>query len=98
MNLSGEWIGNYRGHCEQVIKITQAGDLIEAVKVTGDSHVPGGEATFRANVKTGIGEGRVSEVEFRNPQWVPGRLTIVNPERIVFNWGSVGAVEFRKDD
>ena len=26
VNLSGEWIGHYRGHFDQVIKITQFGD------------------------------------------------------------------------
>ena len=49
-NLSGEWIGHYRGHFDQVIKITQLGEEVVAVKITGDDHVPGGAVTFRANV------------------------------------------------
>jgi Cyclin D1 binding domain len=97
-NLGGEWIGHYRGHYDQVIKITQLGEEIVAVKITGDEHVPGGAVTFRANVRTGVGEGQVAEKEFRNPCFVPGKLEVVNAERIVFTWENCGKVEFRKDD
>jgi len=55
VNLAGEWIGHYRGHFDQVVKITQLGEEIVAVKITGDDHVPGGAVTFRANVKSGVG-------------------------------------------
>lgn len=98
VNLSGEWIGFYRGHYDQVIKITQLGEEVVAVKITGDDHVPGGCVTFRANVKTGVGEGQVAEKEYRNPCFVPGKLEIVSSERIVFTWENCGKVEFRKDD
>jgi hypothetical protein len=97
-NLSGEWIGHYRGHFDQVIKITQIGEEIVAVKITGDDHVPGGAVTFRANVKTGVGEGQVAEKEYRNACFVPGKLEITSAERIVFTWENCGRVEFRKDD
>ena len=97
-NLSGEWIGHYRGHFDQVIKITQLGEEVVAVKITGDDHVPGGAVTFRANVKSGVGEGQVAEKEFRNACFVPGKLEVVNSERIVFTWENCGKVEFRKDD
>ena len=98
INLSGEWIGHYRGHFDQVIKITQLGDEVVAIKITGDDHVPGGEVTFRANVVTGVGEGQVSEKEFRNPCFVPGKLEVLSAERITFTWENCGKVEFRKDD
>ena len=98
INLSGEWIGHYRGHFDQVIKITQLGDEVLAVKITGDEHVPGGAVTFRANIKTGVGEGQVAEKEYRNACFVPGKLEIVSAERIVFTWENCGKVEFRKDD
>ena len=98
INLAGEWIGHYRGHFDQVIKITQLGEEVVALKITGDDHVPGGEVTFRANVATGVGEGQVSEKEFRNPCFVPGKLEILSPERIAFTWDNCGKVEFRKDD
>jgi hypothetical protein len=98
INLNGEWIGFYRGHYDQVVKITQSGEEVVATKVTGDEHVPGGCVTFRANLMTGVGEGQVAEKEYRNACFVPGKLEIVNPERIVFTWENCGKVEFRKDD
>lgn len=97
-NLSGEWIGYYPGHFDEVVRIEQAGERAEAVKITGDDHVPGGAITWRANVLTGQGEGQVAEPEFRNPRFVPGKLQILGPERIVFTWNRLGRVEFRKDD
>ena len=72
INLAGEWIGHYRGHFDQVIKITQLGEEIVAVKITGDDHVPGGAVTFRANVRTGhvqcrayVGDKLAAEAEIR---------------------------------
>ena len=97
-NLAGEWIGHYRGHFDQVIKITQLGEEIVAVKITGDDHVPGGAVTFRANVRTGAGEGQVAEKEYRNACFVPGKLEVAGPDRIAFTWENCGRVEFRKDD
>ena len=97
-DLNGEWIGYYRGHYDQVIKITQQGDRVEAIKVTGDEHVPAGAVTFWASLQTLAGEGQVAEKEFRNPCFVPGKLTILNSERIIFSWENCGQVEFRKDE
>ncbi len=97
-NLAGEWIGHYRGHFDQVIKITQLGEEIVAVKITGDDHVPGGAVTFRANVRTGAGEGQVAEKEYRNACFVPGKLEVASSDRITFTWENCGRVEFRKDD
>lgn len=96
--LAGEWIGHYPGHFDEVIRITQHGEMLEAVKVTGDDYVPDGEVTWRANVQTGNGQGQIAEEGFRNPRFIPGRLRIENPERITFIWDDVGAVEYRKDD
>jgi len=98
LNLAGEWIGFYRGHYDQVIKITQNGDWAEAVKITGDEHVPAGEVTWRADLRTLQGEGQIAEKEFRNPCFVPGTLAIINAERIVFTWEKCGGVEYRRDD
>jgi hypothetical protein len=97
-NLSGEWLGYYTGHYDEVVRIQQRGDVVEAVKITGDDYVPAEEVTFRANLKTGRGEGQIAEREFRNPRFVPGRLTVINAERIVFSWENCGEVEFRKDE
>ncbi|MBV9656475.1 MAG: DUF3506 domain-containing protein [Verrucomicrobia bacterium] len=98
MNLAGEWIGHYTGHFDEVIVIEPHGDMVVARKVTGDDFVPAGEITWRADLRTGRGEGQIADREFRNPRFVPGRLEILGPERVVFHWEGVGAVEFRRDD
>lgn len=98
LDLSGEWIGHYPGHFDEVIRITQDGDQAVAVKITGDDHVPAGAITWRANVQTGNGEGQVAEKEFRNPRFIPGTLTVLTAERIRFQWDKSGSVEYRRDD
>lgn len=97
-NFGGEWIGYYPGHYDEVIRIYQRGEQLEAVKITGDDHVPGGAITWRADLRTGRGEGQIAETEFRNPRFIPGKLEIVNSDRIVFTWERLGSVEFRRDD
>jgi hypothetical protein len=98
LDLSGEWIGHYPGHFDEVIRIMQERDHALAVKLTGDEYVPAGNVTWWANVQTGDGQGQIAEQEYRNPRFVPGKLTIVNPQRIVFRWENLGEVEFRRDD
>ena len=97
-DLSGEWIGHYTGHFDEVVRLTQEGPRVEARKVTGDDHVPAGEITWRADLRTGRGEGQVAEREFRRPRFVPGRLEILAPDRLAFHWDGVGSVEYRRDD
>jgi len=98
LDLTGEWIGHYPGHFDEVIRIDQSEDTVEAVKITGDDYVPAGAITWRASLRTLSGEGQIAEKEFVNPRFVPGRLTVVNEERIIFRWQNCGEVEFRRDD
>lgn len=98
VSLSGEWIGHYPGHFDEVIRIDQRGDKIEAVKITGDDYVPAGATTWRASLETLRGEGQIAEEEFTRPRFIPGRLIIVSQERIIFRWENCGEVEFRRDD
>jgi hypothetical protein len=97
-NLAGEWIGHYTGHFDEVIRIHQVADQLEAIKITGDDYVPAGAVTWRANLRDGKGEGQIAEREFRNPRFVPGRLVFLNEERIQFVWENCGTVEYRRDD
>ena len=98
LDFVGEWIGHYPGHFDEVIRIEQRGEELEAIKITGDEYVPAGAVTWRANLRTMEGEGQIAELEFQRPRFVPGSLEIVNPERIIFRWENCGEVEFRKDD
>ena len=98
IDFSGEWLGFYTGHFDEVVRITQKGDYVEAVKITGDDYVPAEEVTWRANLKTGRGEGQIAEREFRNPRFVPGRLQILGRDRLLFRWENCGEVEFRRDE
>lgn len=96
-NLTGEWIGYYTGHFDEVIRVEQNGANVVAIKITGDDFVPAGAVTWRADLRTLRGEGQIAEEEFRRPKFVPGRLSILGPERIAFAWEGVATVEFRKD-
>ncbi len=98
LEFVGEWIGHYPGHFDEVIRIEQHGEDIEAIKITGDDYVPAGELTWRANLRTLRGEGQIAEKEFVHPRLVPGRLIVVNPERIIFRWDRCGEVEYRRDE
>jgi hypothetical protein len=96
--LGGEWIGHYPGHFDEVIRIDQHDDEVEAIKITGDDYVPAGATTWRASLQTLRGEGQIAEEEFKHPRFVSGQLIIVNQERIIFCWDNCGEVEFRRDD
>jgi hypothetical protein len=98
IDLSGEWLGYYTGHFDEVVRITQNGDYVEAVKITGDDYVPADEITWRANIRTGRGEGQIAEREFRNARFVPGRLQVVSSDKLIFTWEKCGEVEFRRDE
>jgi uncharacterized protein DUF3506 len=98
LNLSGEWIGHYAGHFDEVIRITQTGDQLEAIKVTGDDFVPAGAVTWRVDARTLAGEGQIADREFRNPRFTPGQLIILSADRIVFRWENCGEVEYRRDE
>jgi hypothetical protein len=98
VNLTGEWVGHYQGHFDEVVRIVQDGCSVEAWKITGDDYVPACALTWRADLETGRGEGQIAEIEFRNPRFVPGTLRVVDAERIIFEWQNCGMVEYRRDD
>ena len=83
---------------DEVIRLAQDGDHVEAVKITGDDFVPAGEFIWQADLRTGEAQGQIAEREFRNARLVPGKLVVLSPERIVFCWIGYGQVEYRRDD
>lgn len=97
-SLAGEWIGSYPGHFDEIVLIRQTGSVLEAVKVTGDDHVPAGEVTWRFDLVSLRGQGQIADREFRRPRFVPGHLDILGPDRLVFRWENLGSVEYRRDD
>lgn len=98
VRLAGEWVGHYTGHFDEFVRIVQDGSMLEAWKITGDDYVPAGALTWRADLETGLGEGQIAEREFRNPRFVRGKLTVIDSERISFEWENCGTVEYRRDD
>ena len=97
-SLAGEWIGNYRGHFEEVIRIDSTNGQWVATKITGDKNVPAGEITWRVDPTTGLGEGQIAGEGYTQPLFIPGHLELLSPERIVFHWKDLGCVEYRRDD
>ena len=98
LNLAGEWVGHYIGHFDEFVRIVQDGSRVEAWKITGDDYVPAGALTWRADLETGRGEGQIAEQEVRNPRLIPGKLVVLDAERIRFEGQGCGIVEFRRDD
>lgn len=98
LSLAGEWIGRYPGHFDEIVCIRQSGSQLEAIKVTGDDHVPAGEITWRFDLVSLRGEGQIADQEYRHSRFVPGQLEILGPDRIVFHWRNLGSVEYRRDD
>lgn len=97
-DFSGDWIGGYVGHFDEMVRIERCGPAYVATKVSGDDYVPDGEMTWRVDVASLHGEGQIAEAGFRNPRFVPGRLEVIDRDHIVFHWFGVGRVEYRRDD
>ncbi|MBL9172466.1 MAG: DUF3506 domain-containing protein [Verrucomicrobiales bacterium] len=97
-SIEGLWVGSYGDHGPELIRIKLEGDLAIATKLIGDPNVPSGQVTWKADVKSGQGQGRGADTGFVNPRWYPGTLTITNPDRLTFTWTGLGATLFRRVD
>ncbi len=97
LDLTGEWIGFYPGHFDEVVSVVKRDGCWEATKITGDDYVPAGEISWRVQIDTLKGVGQIAGHGFRDPTWVSGHLTILDADHICFTWNHLGSVEFRRD-
>jgi hypothetical protein len=99
-SIVGKWVGYYPGHGEEIIEVTLQGNQFVATKVTGDNNVPAGQITWRVNIGNDIhvlqGEGQIANAGFCSPSFVTGILNIISEGQIVFSWGLIGSVSYRR--
>lgn len=71
-------LGDYGTHGKEIIKVTQVGYYVTALKITGDVNVPAGQETWVAFLDTtgtkGKGRIHLADVGFKKPRW--GLLTV----------------------
>ena len=97
-DLTGNWVGYYScyGCGNETISIAQSGNNVVATKVTGDNYVPAGEVTWKADVVTKAGFGKIAYWGYRYPRFVSGTLTIVDEDTIRFTWDGYGTITFNR--
>ncbi len=84
------WVGRYALRGKQVVEVRRDGDLIEAIKVTGDWQFGGrGAISWRGNTRTRVIEGQMRQNLFSPLRWVPGRIDKLESDRIEIS-GRVG--------
>merc|ERR1719387_1051516 len=88
--FEGVWSGSYSTHgVEQVrLEIDDSGRLV-AWKITGDTHVPAGEWSWRTTVGVTAtdehevrAEVQLAEKGFKNPKVVPAKIAVPNAYQI----------------
>jgi curli biogenesis system outer membrane secretion channel CsgG len=84
-DLTGLWKGLYPCCGEETVVIQQTGDNAVAIKTVGDKYVPAGQITWRANVRTGVGEAQGAEEGFVNPRFSPATLRIIDNDNLVIS-------------
>jgi hypothetical protein len=101
LDLNGLWTGDYHnpGRIDsEVIQIVHRGGSVVATKVVGDDFVPTGQVTWRATVTgfSGDGEGQVAEHGYRDARFLPGRLTVLDQNHLVFEWSGSDSVTYTR--
>jgi hypothetical protein len=71
------------GDVYTLIQIKLDGDQAVATKLIGDSYIRSGEVTWKANVKTGVGQIQFATgSDNQGRAWEPQTLKIINPDRL----------------
>lgn len=96
LDLTGEWVGTYGSHGDEIVRLSQTEGTLLAVKVTGDANVPAGQVTWRACLESGQGEGQVAGTGFVNPTFVPARLQVLSRDHLVVTWQGWESIDFRR--
>jgi len=91
VDFEGYWRAAYGNHGIEIIEITVKDGYLQARKVTGDPHVPGGEISFEVNLRAeGQGRIQIAEKGFKNPEWATGKLTApYNHNSFIFEWSEI---------
>jgi len=83
--IEGLWVAFYEGNGYELIRITLDGDQAVATKLIGDTYIRTGEVTWKADVKTGVGQLQFAAgSNFQGRDWLSGTLKITNPDRLTF--------------
>lgn len=97
--IEGLWVSLYDNTWYELVRVKLTGDQAVATKLIGDIIVPGGQITWKANVKTGVGQVQVAHDGFVNPSWIPATLKIVSADRISVSIPSLNlVVSFKRVD
>jgi hypothetical protein len=81
-DLTGSWKANYPCCGDELVSVVQTGDNAVATKTKGDVYVPAGKITWRANVRTGVGESQVAFSGYTNPKFIPATLKIIDADTV----------------
>jgi hypothetical protein len=80
--IEGLWVALY-GDGYELIRITLDGDQAVATKLIGNTYIRSGEVTWKANVKTGVGQIQIATgSDDQGRAWEPQTLKIINPDRL----------------
>lgn len=98
-SIEGLWVALYDNTWYELVRVQLNGDQAVATKLIGDIIVPGGQITWKANVKTGVGQVQVAHDGFIDPSWIPATLRVVSPDRLTVTLPSYNlVVSFRRVD
>ena len=86
MTTYGKWIGHYPDMLQE-IEIVQKDSFLLAIKLTdAGSYVRSGDITWRICLSNMVAEGAMAEIDGSNHRFIPGKITVINNDKIKFTW------------